>query len=48
MRQTMDAKRWEQFKETLSAEFYARFKNPIEHTGRTHCDRKQAVMWVHP
>lgn len=36
MRQTMDAKRWEQFKQTLSAEFYARFKDPIEHAGDVH------------
>ena len=36
MRQTMDAGRWEQFKQTVSAEFCARFKDPIDHTRDVH------------
>ena len=36
MRQTLDPKRWEEFERALSADFYARFKDPIEHLRDVH------------
>lgn len=32
MRGALDARRWEEFKQTLSAQFSARFSDPLEHT----------------
>jgi ubiquinone/menaquinone biosynthesis C-methylase UbiE len=36
MRQTLDPKRWEEFERALSADFYERFKDPIEHVRDVH------------
>jgi len=31
MSQTMEAQRWEEFRQTVSAEFHQKFQEPIEH-----------------
>ena len=36
MRQTLDADRWEAFKRAVSADFYGRFQDPIEHVRDVH------------
>jgi ubiquinone/menaquinone biosynthesis C-methylase UbiE len=36
MRQTLDSKRWEEFERAVSADFYARFQDPIEHVRDVH------------
>ena len=36
IRDTLPAPRWQEFKQTLSVEFYKRFKDPIEHTRDVH------------
>jgi ubiquinone/menaquinone biosynthesis C-methylase UbiE len=36
MRQTLDPRRWEEFEGALSADFYGRFKDPIEHVRDVH------------
>jgi SAM-dependent methyltransferase len=36
MRQTLVPKRWEEFEQALSADFYERFKDPIEHVRDVH------------
>ncbi len=36
MRQTLDPNRWEEFERALSADFYGRFKDPIEHVRDVH------------
>lgn len=36
IRQTLDRDRWEQFNSTLSAEFYGKFQDPIDHVRDVH------------
>jgi ubiquinone/menaquinone biosynthesis C-methylase UbiE len=36
MRQTLDRDRWEQFNNALSAEFYGKFQDPIDHVRDVH------------
>jgi hypothetical protein len=36
MRQTLDPRRWEEFERRLSADFYGRFQDPIEHVRDVH------------
>ena len=36
MRQTLAPERWEEFERALSADFYERFKDPIEHVRDVH------------
>ena len=46
MRQSLDSRTWQAFKETLAAAFYKRYKDPIDHTRDVHIAINQGAATI--